>query len=40
MTIKRRRALRASAAVGATLAAPNDVRGQEPLDMLKIIVGK
>jgi len=39
MTIRRRRALQALGAAGATLAAPTIVRAQEPLDTLKIIVG-
>ena len=37
--IKRRRALQALAAAGATLGAPNIVRAQEALDSLKILVG-
>ena len=39
MTIRRRRALQALGAAGATLAAPTIARAQEPLDTLKIIVG-
>ena len=39
MNLRRRRALQALGAAGATLAAPSIVRAQEPLDTLKILVG-